>query len=241
MMIGLRTRPAILFGGMLVAALLALLPMRLVLGWLGAGEQGVSAREVVGPVWWGGLGETRFGNVPLGDVSAGLSPLHLLTGQARIDVQGRADSTNAQLRGALRSSGSMSGVDDVTARLPVGDAFAPLPVVALDLDKVTVHFRDGLCERAEGRITASIAAAMVPQLSLPQSMTGTAKCDAGVLSIPLVSAAGTESILLTVRPNGHYGALLTAQPADAAAAAALTSAGFQPGGNGYRLAIRGSF
>lgn len=240
MRIGLRTRPAVLFGGMLLVALIAFMPLRAALGLLGE-ESGLSAREVAGPVWWGGLGEARVGRVAIGDVSAGLSPVQLLLGRARVDVAGRTGAANEALRGALTFGRTTSGVDDVTAHLPAGDAFAPLPIVALDLDDVSVRFRDGSCERAEGRITATIAATMAPQLNLPQQMRGNPRCTAGALDIPLASAAGTESLTILIRPDGRYNALLTVQPSDPAAGAALTAAGFQPAGNGYRLAVQGSF
>jgi len=239
MRIGLKTRPSVLFGGMLVSALIVFAPLRAALGLLS--PDGLSAREVVGPLWWGGLGEARVGNVAIGDVSAGVSPLQLLIGRVRVDVAGRSGSANDALRGALTFSRSTSGMDDVTAHLPAGDAFASLPIAALDLDDVSVRFRDGACERAEGRVTATIATAAAPQLNLPQQMRGNARCAGGALEIPLASAAGTESIALSIRRDGRYQALLTAQPGDPAAGAALAAAGFQQIGNGYRLAVQGSF
>ena len=240
MRIGLKTRPAVLFGAMLIIALIALMPLRAVLGMLDR-EDGLSAREVAGPVWWGGLGEARIGNLAIGDVSAGVAPLDLLLGRARVDVRGREGAANEALRGALTFTRSTSGIDGVMAHLPAGDVFGPLPITAFDLDDVSVRFQDESCARAEGRVTVTIASAMAPQLNLPQQMRGNVRCTAGALDMPLTSAAGTESLALLIRPNGHYNALLTVRPSDPAAGAALTAAGFQPSGNGYRLAVQGSF
>lgn len=238
--IRLATRPAVLFGAMFIAALLALLPMRLALGWFGLGERGVTAREVAGSIWWGGLGEARFGDVALGDVSAGLSPIQLFVGRARIDLQGLADSPGERLRGALGISRTSSGIDDVTAHLVTGNVFAPLPVTALDLADVSVRFEDGQCLRADGRVTATIAA-VIPQLNLPQTMTGIVRCEGGQLLVPLASAAQTESVALTLSESGRFRAVLTARPADAAAIAGLVAVGFQPSAQGYRLSIEGAF
>lgn len=236
---GIRRREILAFAAMLAIALIAFLPLRVALGV--AGIDGLSAREVVGPVWWGGLGEARVGKVAVGDVSAGVAPLPLLLGRARIDVAGRERSANASLRGALTLSGKSGGMDKVTAHLAVDGAFAPLPVDAVDLDGVTVRFRDGACRRASGRVTATLATATMPALSLPQKMRGDARCAGGALEIPLASAAGSESILLSIRLDGHYRALLTIRPGDAQSAAALTGSGFQKVGDGYRLAVTGSF
>ena len=239
-MIALGTRPVALFGGMMLVALIALMPLRVGLGVVGAADEGLSAREVVGPVWFGGLGEARYGDVAIGDVSAGLSPLQLILGRARIDLRGREKSPNESLRGALGFSRSTNGVDDVSATLPSGDTFGLLPVTALTLDDVSVRFRDGICERASGRVTAMVAGTM-PQLNLPPTLTGAAKCEGGALVLPLVSRAGTESVTLRLRADGRYTATLVARPSDASVAPQLMADGFRPSGAGYQLAITGSF
>ena len=239
-MIGLKTRPLVLFGGMMLVALIALFPLRLAIGLFGLAGEGLSAREAVGPVWWGGLGEARYGDVALGDVSAGLSPIQLFVGRARVDVQGREGTTNATLQGALSFSRSTSGIDDVSATVPAGDAFAPVPITAITLDDVSVLFRDGRCERAEGRITASIAATM-PQLNLPPTLSGNARCEAGALLVPLASQAQTESIAVSIEADGKYRAILSVRPSDANVGLALTAAGFKPAGTGYRMTVAGNF
>lgn len=239
-MIRLKTRPLALFGGMMLIAFIVLMPLRVGLGLVGAPGEGLSAREVAGPVWYGGLGEAHYGDVAIGDVNASLSPLPLLLGRARIDLWGREKTANEALRGALGFSRSTSGVDGVTATVPAGDTFAPLPVTALALDNLGVRFRDGICERASGRVTATIAGTM-PQLNLPPSLSGMAKCEAGALTLPLVSQAGTESVTLRLRSDGRYTATLTARPSDPSVAPQLVAAGFRLSRAGYQLAIQGSF
>ena len=224
----------------MLIALIILFPMRLALGVFGLAGEGLSAREVTGPVWWGGLNEAHYGNVALGDVSAGLSPIQLLIGRARIDVRGQEGAANAGLSGAVSFSRNTSGVDDVSAIVPAGDAFAPVPITSIQLDDVSVHFRDGRCETAEGKVTAMIAATM-PQLNLPPTLTGNARCEGGALRIPLASQAQTESNAVTIEADGKYRAELVVRPSDPAVGESLTNAGFRQTNAGYRMTVNGNF
>lgn len=237
-MIRLTTRRPVLFGAMLVAALIALFPLRLALGLFDLRSAGLSARDVSGAVWSGGLAEAHYGEIALGDLTAGLSPIQLFVGRARIDVAGRDDT--APLHGALSVSRSTFGVDDVSATLPAGASFAPLPIAALRFEDVSVRFRDGNCEHAEGRVTATIAGTL-PQLNLPPALSGAARCAGGVLLVPLASQARTESIAVSIEADGKYRATLVVRPSDPAVAAALAGAGFRPAGGGYQLQIAGHF
>ena len=239
-MIGLKTRPLVLFGGMMLVALIALFPLRLALGLFGLADEGLTAREAVGSVWWGGLSEARYGTVALGDLSAGLSPIQLFVGRARIDVEGQEGTPNATLRGALSFSRSTSGMDDVSAVVPAGDVFAPVPITSVTLDDVSVKFRDGRCERAEGKITVTIAGTL-PQLNLPPTLSGNARCEGGALLIPLASQAQTESIAVSIEDDGKYRAVLTARPSDPNVGIALMAVGFKQVGAGYRLTVSGNF
>jgi general secretion pathway protein N len=132
------------------------------------------------------------------------------------------------------------GLDDMTATLPAGDVFAPVPVSALDLDDVSVRFQDGNCARAEGRVRATLAGE-IGGISLGQGLSGAARCDAGALLLPLTSQAGTEAIVLRLWGTGRFRAELTVQPTDPVAEHKLVLNGFQPGPKGYTLSIEGSF
>ncbi len=238
--IRLSTGPGVLFLAFFVAALLAFLPLRLALGWFGVAEQGMTAREVTGSVWAGKLREARFGQIALGDVSAGVAPFPLLTGRARIDLDGTAAPPAVRLSGAIGVSRHSFGLDDVTASLPVGTAFRPVPVTMLDLDDVSVRFRGDTCESAEGRVRATMAGE-IGGLAVPASLTGNARCDGGALLLPLVSAAGNEGSTIRLWPDGRYRAELTLQPSDPAAATRLQAAGFVQTQTGMELAIEGRF
>ncbi len=238
--IRLRTGPAALFGGMLLIALIVFLPMRAVLGWVGVGDEGLVARRVSGTIWGATLTEARFGDLALGDLRARLSPLPLLVGRATIAFAG-PDSVSARpLRGSASVSRHSFGVDHMTATIATGRLFAPVPVASLDLDDVSVRFRDGQCEAAEGRVRATLAGD-VGGITLPQSVSGTARCDGTALLLPLASQAGTESIALRIEGAGTYRAELSLRPSDPLAVQKLEQAGFVRGPNGYRLAIEGRF
>lgn len=237
MRVRLATGRTALFGALLFAALLALAPLRLILGLFGLGEQGLTARRVDGSVWSGRLVEARFGEVALGDAGARLAFWPLLLGRARVELDGEGARP---LHGALTVGRHGFGVDDLTASLLTGQLFAPLPVTALDVDDATVHFRDGRCEQAEGRVRATLAgeAAGVP---LPPTLSGPARCEAGALLLPLTSTAGTETATLRVFGDGRYRAEFALRSPDPTVAVRLERAGFIGGPGGYRLAVEGRF
>lgn len=236
--IRLRSGPSAIFGAAFVIALILLLPMRLALSWIGLSDNGLSARSAQGSVWAGSLTEARVSDIDLGDLKARLSPVQLLIGRARVDLVGRDSGPGTALHGAIGITRHSFGIDDLTATLPGGTAFAPVPVAQLDLDDVSVRFRDGTCERAEGRVRATLAGT-IGAITLPQAMSGTARCQGDTLLLPLASAAGTEAIALKVRQDGHYVADLTMRPSDPAIAQKLQLSGFQQSPAGYTLSIQG--
>lgn len=238
----LRTAPNALFLGFFVIALVAFLPLRLALAWVGLAEQGMSAREVRGSVWAGELREATFGRIALGDLSAGVSPVQLLVGRARVDLNDseRAAAGAPRLSGAVGITRHSFALDDITASLPVGSTLRPVPVTLLDLQDVSVRFRGDICEEAEGRVRATLSGE-IGGLAVPASLNGNARCDAGALLLPLVSAAGNEGSTIRLWPDGRYRAELTLQPPDPAAATRLQASGFIQTQRGWELAIDGRF
>ena len=242
MRIASRTRPAALFGALLLLALLACLPLRLVLGWVGVGDQGLSARRVDGSIWAGRLVEARIGDAGLGDLAARVAPSRLLVGEARLVLDSVADAPGGTVHGATITSRHVIGLSGMTANVGVGRLFGPLPVTALDLDRVTILFRDDACDRAEGRVRATLAVGgggITGGLPLPASLAGSVRCDGAALLVPLTSAGGGESVALRVTADGLYHADLTLQPPDPATAARLRAAGFVEAAGGYRLSVQG--
>jgi general secretion pathway protein N len=234
----LAVRRPVLFGLLLVIALIAALPMRLALSLFALDAAGLSVRDATGSVWWGTLKQPSFGGAPLGDVTAGLAPADLLVGRARLWVkQPGADG----LKGAIVVSRHSAGIDDVTARLDTAALFAPLPVARLELTGATARFVDNACAHAAGQVRAVLAADL-PGLSLPAAMSGTARCDGDALLVPLTGEGGADSVALRLWASGRYRAELRLQPSDPAGVTAATALGFQPlPGGGYQLAIEGRF
>jgi general secretion pathway protein N len=128
---------------------------------------------------------------------------------------------------------------DVEARLNLLPLFlGPLPIAALDLDDVSVHFSDGLCETAEGRVRVGLSGEMAG-VALPAALAGDARCAEGALLLPLASPAGR--IDLMIRADGRYRADLILRPTDPALAPRLAAAGFTASAEGYSRRIEGSF
>jgi general secretion pathway protein N len=219
-------------------SLLALFPLRIALDWLTLDDRGFAAREARGSIWLGSLSEAQIGTIALGDVTAQLRTLPLFIGRARIDLA-RDDDQNP-LAGSATVSRHSFGIDDVTARLQIGSALAPLPVGGVDLSDVTAHFADGQCTSAEGLVRADIAGD-VGGLTLPGGLSGNARCDRGALLLPLVSQSGMEALNLRLFEDGRYELELAVRPVDDAMRDRLVAAGFALGAAGYALRSSGTF
>jgi general secretion pathway protein N len=229
-------RPRLLV--LLIVAMLALLiatfPLRLAFSWLGLADQGVSARSVRGPVWWGGVEELEVAGVRLGTVDAWLSPWPLLTGRARLDIR-RVRGLTDDIRGAVSLSPGSRGVDDVTGTVPLGARMAPLPVTALDFTDFSVRFTGNLCTGAQGRVRARLPA-IAAVAGLANGLSGAARCEGSALLLPLASQSGQEKLELRITADGRYTAVMRVTPADAVVGAALRAYGFS--GDGGSLILR---
>lgn len=245
--IAIPVRRPVFLGVAVLAALLLTLPLRLALGALGLPEDGLTARAAEGSVWSGRLVEARISGVPLGDLDVGLHPLPLLAGRARLGFArpgARADEAgdgDGATHGRVTVSRHILGLDGATLRLPVARLLAPLPVRVLALGDASARFRDGVCEAADGLVRAELAGA-IGGVTLPGGFSGTARCDAGALLLPLASQSGEERLALRLLGAGRYRIAVTLRPADAAAQARLTAAGFVKAPDGaMTLGIDGSW
>ena len=223
---------ALLFG------LLLFLPMRVALGVAGLERLGVAAREVRGSVWSGRIDQLMLGNMPLGSVRAGLSPVSLLMGRARFDIA-RTKGLADDIRGALTVGFGRIGVDDVTGAVPLGRTFAPLPVGSLMLEDVSAYYSGDRCGHAEGRVRARMAGQM-PGLNLSQGLSGVVTCDGDALLLPLVSQSGMEKISLRIWRSGRYTAEMRVETADPTLSATLGQAGFASIGGEQVLKVEGT-
>ncbi|WP_334164682.1 hypothetical protein [Phenylobacterium sp.] len=70
------------FGAAFLVMAILFTPLRMALGWLDAGEAGLSAERIDGTVWGGTLHGASYRGLPLGDVRARLD---LLAGGLRVE------------------------------------------------------------------------------------------------------------------------------------------------------------
>ncbi len=231
----------LLFLGSFFLALLALLPMRLGVDWFGLGNHGLAARQVQGSIWRGAFKEAQLGPVGLGDLSAGLHALPLLTGRARFALNRAEGQAGDALSGAANVTRTGFGFDDVTGRLMLTPgALGRLPVAQLDLGDLTARLEEGQCVEAAGTVRATIGGDF-GGVALPQGLSGNARCDAGALLIALASQSSMETLELRLSGDGRYTASALIRSIDPALQPRMEAAGFTLSGQGYVMNVTGGF
>lgn len=223
---------------LLIVALVATFPMRLGFALFGLDKSGISARDISGSVWASRIEGLRIANVDIGTVQAGVSPIQLLVGRARLNVARRLGKPD-DIQGAVGVTANSFGVDDVTASLPLGGLFGPMPVSAVSLTDVSVRFANGLCANAEGRVRADILGTL-PGLSLAAGLSGDAACEGADLVLPLVSQSGMEVLTVRITADGRYVARFTIKQPQPALAGTLMTSGFRSTPQGQVLTVTGS-
>lgn len=198
MRIRLRWWRELFFAGALLFSLVALLPLRLALDWLGFADKGLSAREAEGSLWLGALGEARFGTVALGDVVTRLRVLPLLVGRARLDLEQEDDG----LRGGVTLSRHGFGIDDATGTIEAPE-LPNLPRPTLELADLSFRFGDGLCAEAGGLVKARFAGEMAG-MPLTASLSGQPRCDGQALLLPLASQTSPDRLDVRIFADGRY-------------------------------------
>jgi general secretion pathway protein N len=198
MRLRLRWWRELFFLAALAVSLVALLPLRLALDWLGFEARGLAARDAEGSVWLGALGDARFGPAAVGDVATRLRALPLLVGRARLDLA----QPDEGLRAGLTVSRHGFGIDDASGTLQA-PSLDDLPAASLDLSDLSFRFADGLCAAAEGLVKARFAGELggVP---LAAGFGGEARCDGPALLLPLASQSGADRMDVRVFGNGRY-------------------------------------
>ena len=230
-------RRVALAAGAFVFVLIALLPLRLVLGWSGLDRAGLAARAATGSIWSGALEDARIGPVLLGDLHARLNLLPLFLGRVRLSLSSADPATD--FSGAVVTTSGSSGFEDIRGRLRPGGAFGHM-VAAVDLDGVSARFGGGQCLEAQGRISAMLggpAAAISPGAGL----TGQARCRGEALEISLANQPGSLRMDMRVSGSGRYTLNLTLGDVSPAARVQLIAAGFRPAGGGLTMQFIGAF
>lgn len=228
-------RAALVAAGLL-AGLILFLPLRVALSALALDQAGLSARAVSGTMWNGRIEDMRLGRLSVGTVDAGLAPLPLLLGRARLAMAPAEDRPGPS--GALVVSRHLVGVD-VNGSVSAGGLFGALPVGSVELDAVRVRFVDGVCVEASGRVRARLVGAGA-LLGLVQGFEGPLRCAGRALATTLSSQSGQARLVLRIEGNARYRAdVIVAEP-DAAVAPLLRGAGFVAVPGGFRLRASGT-
>lgn len=231
-----------IIAGALFALLLlvATFPMRLALAWSGATDAGVAAREVRGSVWSGELVDARLGALPLGTVSASLSPLALVGGSIELAFS-RTDERLGALAGRLYGS-DPRGMSNVSGTTSMSGGLGAVPVDRISFEGATVRFDDaGRCALAGGRVRL-VVSAPIAGLDLSRGLSGPLSCVGGRAQAALASQSGMERLTLSFDGSSAYRAQFAINvDRDPAMAAALAALGFKAGAGGFVLATTGRF
>ncbi len=222
--------------GIAIVAVIALFPLRLALGLSDLQSIGFTARQVEGSIWSGRIGELHMRSQPLGSLDVALDPFSLLIGNISMGFN-RLDNPDGPLEGRL-VAGVTRGLIDTSGRIAVGDMFAPLPIAALELDKVTIKFRDGHCEQAAGRVRPIIAAPL-PGLTFDAGLAGVVECDGQRARVRMVTPSGAERLEFYVRDSGDYRGWMSVRNNQPDIAGALSAFGFRPSPQGMTLTVDG--
>lgn len=222
-------RSRLALAGVAMVALIALLPLRLVLGLVAPDI--VTARSVEGSVWDGRIAELNLGPLPLGTVEAGLEPLPLLIGRAQIAVERDGFSAKAYAGG---------GVSRANGSLALPDGLGGLPVTAISFADFSAGFDNGTCAQGEGTLGLTLAS-LGPMLPDAITVSGKARCEKGALVVPMRGAQGMEQLNLRLSADGRWRSDLTLSGLPQETADALRAGGFDTRPGGIGIATSGAF
>lgn len=207
-------RLAALFIAAFVMALAALIPMSAALSWSGASRAGLSAASVEGTVWRGVLRDAHLRGFPVGDVEAGLNPLALLGGTARLGL-------SAQDREGVLLGGGTRGFEDASLGIGLEYLGLDLPFPGgLTLLNASVVFAGDACLRAGGTVSTDL---LSRGFGGPV-MSGELACADGA-AVSTLTADGTVSNL-RITGDGVFEVTTRIQSADPAIESAAALAGF---------------
>lgn len=182
------------FGVGLVIALVAGLPLRLLLASTPGATPGFWAVDIQGTPWKGQVRELRWQGMPLGTVSLALAPSAWLDGS--LAWQAEAPTWSGRLRVA-----PLRGVQDVSGHLALPD----VGNVRLGLHSVHLLFDDDACVEASGMLELEHQAEPVPG----QRLEARLQCEGpGAIARfapagPASAGSGNAAIELRIDGQGH--------------------------------------
>lgn len=229
----LTARTKLVLAALYVAMLIALLPLRLVLGWAHPGPRTFSASAVEGSAWAGRIGDLRLGALPIGNVDAGIRPLPLLMGRPELSMNRPALGADPAFSAIVGGGEGSVVLRDVQGQVALRDALGALPAAALGFRDFHMAMSGGRCESAGGQLTlflSPLSDLMTGQVAL----TGSARCDKGALYIPMTGPTGLEKLFLRLEPDGRWRSDLILSGLPVEVSTPLLEMGFtgRPGGIG---------
>lgn len=221
-----------------VLALVVLLPLRLVLGSLADEDGPLSARAAQGIVWDGRVIDARVGSLPLGTLDVALMPWSLLSG-GTFSVEREASPGRAGFAAKLGGDADSLRIGDANGELDLAGAMGALPVRAISFAEFAMDMDHGRCIEASGNLGLVIAS-LGPLIEGETVLAGEARCEDGVLTVPMVGPTGTERLLFTVN-GSEWSADLHLSNLPVEVAAPLLERGFTGRPNGIGFTASGSF
>lgn len=229
----------IALGVAVLAALLAMLPLRLVMGWADPSGETLRAQAVEGPAWDGLVGEMQLGPLPMGLMEVDLMPLPLLIGRTQFALE-RPDIPGARpFSTRVRGSNDGFAVTNATGELAIGGMMAPLPVRSLTMNGFSVEMADGACLSASGTM-GLVVPAIGGVLRAETAFAGEALCEDGALVVPMTGPSGAGRVDLRIEPDGTWTATMSLVGVTPDMAGPLIDMGFQHRRNGVGLTASGS-
>lgn len=217
---------------LLLVLLIIFLPLKLVLRQT---APGLEAEKVEGTIWNGRLRGAHYGDIPIGDVDAGLDFSRLLGGEASI----RFKRFGPVLAGSAGGTFDDRRLDNLNGKLPLAVLPTGLPPITLQFDRLTVHM--GLrnnCLATSGVVTASLPE--IPGVGALPTLTGAPQCDGDAIVVPLATPDGRFSLDLGLAPGGVWRAGLGVRLDNKLAVGVLQAIGFTATADGVRTDSTGT-
>lgn len=225
---------ALAVGAIFVIALIATMPLSVVLRAASLEQHGVSVSRIDGTIWRGQLHNVSARDVNFGDIELRLDPLSVIAfaprmriNAARGDVVGGGDVSISIARNTRLDNVRLNvAAPAITTQRIFGAA--PSGSVRLTIDKARLS--PAGCAEASG----AIATDMLNEVAVRYSgsafpVSGGITCVDGVIRLSLFGdgASGRANIDLQIRPDRTYVVKVVAHPADQELLSALLFFGFE--------------
>lgn len=228
-----------------VAALLvccALMPLSFALNAALPSNGPVTAKAVSGSIWRGVIADLKIGPLALGraETTLGILPLFLARGDFRIDRA--SDEAQPGFTGILSSGFGGSALRGASGPVALTMIDKRLPLSRAEFQDFSVRFQSGQCREASGRVRLVVKPGELGSfLGTGSGFLGQARCDGGVLLLPLVSGSAMERADIRIDASGDYVIAVQIQNENPQVALLLAGYGFAPVSGGYRLIVKGKF